>query len=234
MTLTPIDLARGVADLARNWPGDGPIVIGIAGGSGSGKTTIADAVYASLDATEIVMIQHDSYYRDLRRLSSQERATVNFDHPDSLETELLVEHLESLRSGEAVAVPVYDFATHTRTESVVLVDARPVVLVEGILVLADERLNELFDLRIFVDTDSDLRFIRRMQRDVAERGRTVDSVIEQYQSTVRPMHVEFVEPSKRRADLIIPEGYNDGAVGAVTGLLRSHLIPHRDSPTDAT
>jgi uridine kinase len=183
-----------------------PIVIGIAGGTGSGKTTVANVILRRLGADKITFLPHDSYYRDLEDLKIEERQSINFDHPDALETELLVEHIQALKRGETVEVPIYDFTTHTRTDQTLHIESQRVILVEGILIFADETLLNLFDAKIFVETPDDIRFIRRLQRDLLERGRTVDSVIQQYMTTVRPMHLEFVEPSKRQADVIIPEG----------------------------
>jgi uridine kinase len=201
---------------------DRPLFIGIGGGSGSGKTTVAAAVVARLDGT-VAVIQHDAYYRHMPHLSFEVRAQVNYDHPGSLETGLLVEHLETLRSGVAVDRPVYDFSEHLRSGETVRVEPAPVVIVEGILVLADLALRSELDLKLFVDTDPDIRLARRIQRDIAERGRTVESVISQYFATVRPMHLEFVQPSMRYADLIIPEGFNPAAVATVVELIRSRL-----------
>lgn len=209
-----------------DWPmgsEERPLVIGLAGGSGSGKTTIARRLHDTVGADQVAMIQHDAYYRDLDHLPFEQRAKVNFDHPDSLETELLVEHLETLRSSGTIQRPVYDFTTHTRTEETVEVKPLPVIIVEGILVLVEPELRALMDLRIYVDTDSDLRLLRRMQRDIIERGRTLESVMDQYLRTVRPMHLQFVEVSKRYADIIVPEGYNPGAVGTVTSMIRDFL-----------
>ncbi|MBC7249767.1 MAG: uridine kinase [Anaerolineae bacterium] len=183
-----------------------PIVIGVSGGTGSGKTTVVQAILERVGAERIAFIQHDSYYRDQSHLPLEERARVNFDHPDALETDLLIKHVRQLLAGQAVEVPVYDFTTHTRTNRTRRVEPRRVILVEGILIFAEPELRDLMDVKIYVDTDADIRFIRRLKRDIAERGRTVESVIEQYLSTVRPMHLEFVEPSKRYADVIIPEG----------------------------
>jgi uridine kinase len=187
-------------------PRPAPIIIGIAGGTGSGKTTVANAILSRVGAERIAMLAHDAYYRDLQDLPRAQRDMINFDHPDSLETDLMVRHLEALRDWQPIDVPIYDFTAHTRTRGTRRVEPQPVVLVEGILVFADSALRQLFDVKIFVDTDPDVRFIRRLQRDIDERGRTLASVIQQYQSTVRPMHLEFVEPSKRYADVIIPEG----------------------------
>jgi uridine kinase len=208
------------------WPTNGedrPLIIGMAGGSGSGKTTIAEAVVAAVGPHLVSLIQHDAYYRDLSELDFDERTGVNFDHPDSLETELLVSHLRALRSGRAIDRPTYDFAQHLRGAETVRIEPEQVVIVEGILVLADPDLRELMDLRIYVDTDPDLRVLRRLRRDIVERGRSVESVLDQYLATVRPMHLQFVETSKLYADLIIPEGYNAGAVGTVTSLIRDFL-----------
>jgi uridine kinase len=183
-----------------------PIVIGIAGGTGSGKTTVANVILKRVGAEKIAFLPHDAYYKDLAELPVAQREVINFDHPDSLETELLVVHLKSLKRGQSIESPIYDFTAHQRTAETTRVDPQPVILVEGILVFADADLRRVFDVKIFVDTPADIRFIRRLQRDILERGRTVDSVIRQYESTVRPMHQEFVEPSKRHADVIIPEG----------------------------
>ncbi len=204
------------------WKPDRPLFIGIAGGSGSGKTTIAQAVVDRLDG-KVALLQHDAYYRDMPDLSFDERTKVNYDHPASLETQLLVDHLVMLRSGAAIERPIYDFAQHLRSDDSVRVEAAPVVIVEGILVLAEPELRSELDLKIFVDTDPDLRLARRLKRDTEERGRSVDSVIDQYFGTVRPMHLKFVEGSKRYADLIIPEGYNPRAVATVVELIRSRL-----------
>ena len=193
-----------------------PLVIGIAGGSGSGKTTVAQEILNRVGADRIAYLQHDSYYKDLSGLPPTLRAEANFDHPHSLETELLIAHIVSLRDRIPAEVPIYDFSTHSRTRQTFTVSPRGVILVEGILIFAEPELRKLFDVKIFVDTDSDLRFIRRLYRDITERGRTTESVIKQYQSTVRPMHLEFVEPSKRYADIIIPEGgFNTAALDMV-------------------
>lgn len=183
-----------------------PIVIGVAGGTGSGKTTVSQAILRRVGAERIAFIQHDSYYRDLSHLSFEERTHGNFDHPDAFDNDLLIEHLDALCMGQTVAVPIYDFARYNRRVEVEVVDAHQVVLVEGILIFADKALRDRMDVKIYVDTDADLRLIRRLERDISERGRTVQSVIDQYLATVRPMHLEFVEPSKRYADIIIPRG----------------------------
>lgn len=204
------------------WKPDHPLLIGIAGGSGSGKTTIAAAVVEGL-ADRVVIIEHDAYYRHRPELDFEDRVRVNYDHPDALETELLVEHLRALRSGEAIERPVYDFARHLRSDETTAIEPARVIVVVGILVLAEPVLRETLDLKIFVDTDADLRLARRLQRDIAERGRTMESVITQYFATVRTMHIEFVEPSRRHADLIIPEGFNPAAVATVVELVKSRL-----------
>ena len=183
-----------------------PVIIGIAGGTGSGKTTVARAIYDRVGNERIEWISHDSYYRNFEGLSPEEKHHINFDHPDSLETELLARHLDVLAKGAAVEVPLYDFATHSRKTETQRVEPRRVIIVEGILVLAEVELRKRIDIKLFVDTPADIRFMRRLVRDIKTRGRSVESVIEQYVTTVRPMHEEFVEPSKRYADLIIPEG----------------------------
>ncbi len=217
--------SRNATSFKAGWPAHGgrPLIIGIAGGSGSGKTTIAKAVVESVGSDRVVLIQQDAYYRDLAHLPFDDRVKTNFDHPDSLETELLIAHLQRLRAGEPIDRPVYDFSSHCRTTATVRVDPEPVVIVEGILVLIERELREIMDLRIYIDTDGDLRVLRRLERDLLERGRSVESVISQYLLTVRPMHLQFVEPSKRYADIIVPEGYNQNAVGTVTSMIRNVL-----------
>ena len=201
-----------------------PLVIGIAGGSGSGKTTVAQEILNRVGAARIAFLQHDSYYKDLSGLPPTQKVAVNFDHPNSLETNLLIQHISKLKNGEEVEVPIYDFSTHSRTNKSFNVLPRGVILVEGILIFAESALRELFDLKIFVDTDDDIRFIRRLERDIAERGRTTDNVVQQYLSTVRPMHLEFVEPSKRYADVIIPEGgHNTAALDMVVARIETLL-----------
>jgi uridine kinase len=202
-----------------------PLVIGIAGGSGSGKTTVAQEILQRVGPDRIAFLQHDAYYKDLSGLPPAQRAEVNFDHPNSLETELLISHVEKLKQGQPVEVPTYDFSHHSRTERTYTVRPRGVILVEGILIFVEAALRNICDVKIFVDTDSDIRFIRRLQRDIAERGRTTDTVIKQYLSTVRPMHLEFVEPSKRYADIIIPEGgMNVQALDMVVARIESLLV----------
>ncbi len=183
--------------------------MGIAGGSGSGKTTVAQRVAAALPEDSVTIVEHDAYYHDRSDISYEERCQLNFDHPDALETSLLVEHLATLRRGEAVDIPVYDFKTHRRAQTKRRLEPTPVVIVEGILVFVDERLREQLEVKIYVDTDPDIRAFRRIRRDLEQRGRSFESIREQYYSTVRPMHLQFVEPSKRWADLILPEGGNN-------------------------
>lgn len=183
-----------------------PVIIGIAGGTGSGKTTVARAIHDRVGKDRIEWISHDSYYRDFEGLSPEERHHINFDHPDSLETELLARHIDVLAKGSSVEIPIYDFTTHARKSETHRVEPRKVIIVEGILVLAEPELRKRISIKLFVDTPADIRFMRRLVRDIKSRGRTMESVIEQYMTTVRPMHEEFVEPSKRYADLIIPEG----------------------------
>ena len=205
------------------------VTIGVAGGTGSGKTTIAHAILERVGWHHIAYLQHDAYYHDASNLPPEERARLNFDHPDALDSALLARHIQELQAGRPVDVPIYDFTTHTRRPETRRVNPEPVILVEGILIFAEPVLRDLMDIKIFVDTDPDLRFIRRLQRDIKERGRTVDSVIEQYLSTVRPMHLEFVEPSKRYADIIIPEGgFNEVALDMVVARIRALLGPMGD------
>ena len=204
------------------WKPNRPLFIGLAGGSGSGKSTIAEELVERLEG-KVAVLHHDAYYRHRTDLTFEERTRVNYDHPNSLETELLISHLEDLRTGLAVEHPVYDFPNHLRADQTIRIEPATVVVVEGILVLSEPQLRSELDLKIFVDTDPDLRLARRLERDIAERGRSVESVIQQYFATVRPMHLEFVEPSRRYADLIIPEGYNPAAVATVVELIRSRL-----------
>ena len=200
------------------------LIIGICGGTGSGKTTVANRLLESTSAHEVVFIQQDSYYRNLTDLPLDYRHIANFDHPDALDNDLLVNHVRRLRAGEAIDLPLYDFKTHTRMTETRHVEPKPIVIVEGILIYADPRLLEQMDIKVFVDTPDDIRFIRRLRRDIAERGRTVESVIEQYTATVRPMHMQFVEPSKRHADVIIPEGgHNLVSIDLLSGKIRERL-----------
>jgi uridine kinase len=201
-----------------------PIIIGVAGGTASGKTTVSEAILERVGRHRIAYIEHDSYYRDLGHLALEERARLNFDHPDALETELLVAHLRRLQAGEAVEVPSYDFATYTRTSDTRRIELHRVILVEGILIFVDRQLREMMDVKLYVDTDADLRLIRRLQRDIRERERTLESVIRQYLETVRPMHLEFVEPSKRYADIIIPAGgFNEAAIEMIVARIQKLL-----------
>jgi uridine kinase len=199
-----------------------PVIVGVAGGTGSGKTTIVREILRGLDPDSVLVIQHDSYYKDRSHLPREERADVNYDHPDALETSLLVEHLRQLLAGQTTDIPIYDFVSHTRKLECRQVQPCKVIVVEGILILADPELRDLFDIKVFVDTDADIRFIRRMERDIAERGRTRESVVVQYKQTVRPMHLEFVEPSKRYAHVIVPQGgHNLVAVDMIITKIRS-------------
>jgi uridine kinase len=207
-----------------HWPdGQETLVLGVAGGSGSGKTTLSEALVRTVGLDDVAVLEHDAYYWHRPELSFEERARVNYDHPDAFETDLIIRHIEDLRNGRAVEKPIYDYSHHLRTNTTTRVKPAPVILVEGILVLAEPALRDLMDLKIFVDTDADVRLVRRVRRDVKERGRSSDSVLDQYMGTVRPMHLQFVEPSKRYADIIIPEGYNPSAVGTVISMIRQFL-----------
>ncbi len=200
------------------------IVIGIGGGSGSGKSTIARRTVTAVPARRIALVEHDAYYRDLSRLPLDARGQRNFDHPDAYDTALLVEHLTGLRAGRSVEAPVYDFTTHTRWPQTRRIDPTDVVIVEGILTLADARLRALFDVKVYVETDADVRILRRLARDISERGRRLESVREQYLHTVRPMHLAHVEPSKQWADLVVPgEGDIDAAVGLLVDRLHTFI-----------
>ena len=200
------------------------MIIGICGGTGSGKTTVANRILETVRADEVVFIQQDLYYRDLKDMPLDYRNAANFDHPDALDNDLLVNHLKKLNAGEPVELPIYDFKTHTRLPATTRVEPKSIVIVEGILIFAEPRLLEQMDVKVFVDTPDDIRFIRRLGRDIAERGRTLDSVIEQYMATVRPMHMQFVEPSKRFADVIIPEGgHNLVSIDLIGGTIRERL-----------
>ena len=201
-----------------------PVIIGIAGGTGSGKTTVARAIYDRVGRDRIEWISHDSYYRNFDGYTPEQRHKINFDHPDSLETELLTRHLDVLMKGSSVEVPLYDFATHSRKVETQRVEPRKVIIVEGILVLAEPELRKRLGIKLFVDTPADIRFVRRLIRDIESRGRSLASVVDQYMTTVRPMHEEFVEPSKRHADLIIPEGgENQVALDAIISRVE-HLL----------
>jgi uridine kinase len=201
------------------------LIVGIAGGTGSGKTTVAERIASAFSEQEVVVILHDSYYRPRPDLTPEARDRLNFDHPDSLDNDLLITHLAALRDGQAVEVPIYDYVTHLRRPETRRVESAPVVLLEGILVFVDAELRRMLDVKLFVDTDADIRVLRRIRRDMEERGRTFEQVREQYYETVRPMHLQFVEPSKRWADVIIPEGgNNDVALELVLSRLRGHLL----------
>jgi len=201
-----------------------PIIIGVAGGSGSGKTTVVRRIKDTIGIENLVCIKHDSYYRDLKHLSFEERRTHNFDHPSSLETELLVRHLQALKEGYQVEIPIYDFTKHVRKEEKREVNPKNIILLEGILIFNEKPLRELLDIKIFVDTDDDVRLLRRIRRDILERERSLESVLNQYEQFVRPMHLEFVEPSKRYADIIIPRGgENDVALDMVNTVIQDRL-----------
>lgn len=201
------------------------MIIGISGGTGSGKTTVSRKIISSIGESNVAYLQQDSYYRNLTAMPLDQRHQVNFDHPDAYDNELMLKHLEDLRSGNSVDRPVYDFVAHLRRQETIRVDPLPVIIVEGILIFYDARMRSLMDLKIFVDCEADIRFVRRLERDIRVRGRTVESVIEQYLTTVRPMHLQFVEPCMRYADKIIPEGgFNEAAIDLITGKLRSVLI----------
>ncbi len=221
------DGAEGASDSRPNAVAAPPskprsLIIGICGGTGSGKTTITDRLIQAFSESGVLVLQQDHYYKDLPHLPLAERAKQNFDHPDSMDTPFLVEHVRRLRQGEPIERPVYDFIEYRRLQQTVRLEPRPAIIIEGILIFETRALRELMDIKIFVDTDADLRFIRRLIRDIRERGRTMESVIEQYQTTVRPMHLEFVEPSKRYADVIIPEGrYNEVGIDLVVQKIRS-------------
>lgn len=209
------------------------LVIGVVGGSGSGKTTVARAIFDRL-GLDAVFLDQDAYYHDLSHLPLDDRARVNFDHPDAIDTDLFVAHIEELRAGRPIETPTYDFTRHTRAAAVVRVDPRDVVIVDGILLFAEPRLRRLFDIKLFVDVDDDIRFIRRLQRDLHDRGRTVDGVIRQYLDTVRPMHLEFVEPSKRYADVILPEGgHNQVGIDMIVARVLMEIARRRATPAGA-
>jgi len=198
-----------------------PSVIGVAGGSGSGKTTVVRRIVDSLGPEQVVVLEHDRYYRDRNDLRLEERAALNYDHPDALDTDLLVDHVRTLKAGQAVDVPLYDFTRHARRTDRQRCEPKRAIIVEGILIFTDAELRRLMDVKVFVDTDADTRFIRRLQRDIADRGRTVQSVIDQYLGTVKPMHLDFVEPSKRYADIILPQGgHNAVAIDMLLTLIR--------------
>lgn len=201
-----------------------PLIIGVAGGSGSGKTTVVKHIINSIGEENIVLLQHDSYYRDLKHLPFEERSKQNFDHPSSLETELMIRHINALKEGYQVEVPIYDFTEHIRKEETKVVHPRKVVLVDGILIFSEKGLRKKMDIKLYVDTDDDIRLLRRIRRDILERDRSLENVLEQYEEYVRPMHLEFVEPSKRYADIIIPRGgENEVALQMVNALIQERL-----------
>jgi uridine kinase len=205
------------------------MIIGICGGTGSGKTTIARAIVKAVGALNVVLVEQDSYYRNLADMPLDERHQANFDHPDSIDSDMLVNHIKRLKQGEKVEMPLYDFKTHTRSDRIEIIEPKPVVIVEGILIFAEPRVLDLLDVRVFVDTPDDVRLMRRLQRDFTERGRSYERTLEQYARTIRPMHFEFVEPSKRHADIIIPEGAQMGvSVDMLCGLVREKLSKELD------
>ena len=201
-----------------------PIFIGITGGTGSGKSTIAKEIYRQFGEDCIAMIEQDSYYKDQSHLSMEDRVKTNYDHPNAFDNNLLVSHLESLLNGHSIQKPSYDFSIHNRIEDTTKVEPKEIVIVEGILILEDPRIRELLDIKIYVDTDADVRIIRRMVRDINERGRTMESVINQYLNVVKPMHNQFTEPTKKFADLIIPEGgHNKVAIDIIVAKIKEVL-----------
>jgi uridine kinase len=201
-----------------------PFVIGVAGGSGSGKTTVVNHIINTVGSSNLVLLQHDSYYRDLKHIPFEERTKQNYDHPSSLETELLVRHIHALLEGYSIKLPIYDFTNHVRFEESITQTPKPIILVDGILIFYEKELRELMDIKIFVDTDDDLRLLRRLKRDINDRGRSVNSVLSQYEKFVRPMHLEFVEPSKRYADIIIPHGGENKAALEIVNAFISEKI----------
>ncbi len=212
-----------------------PILIAITGGTGSGKSTVAKAIYSNFKKESISIIMQDSYYKDQSELTFEERTKTNYDHPNAIDTDLLIEHLKQLIAGQAIEMPIYDFTIHNRKIETVREEPKDIIIVEGILVLEDKRLRDLFDIKIYVDTDADLRILRRLTRDIRERGRTMESVIDQYLKVVRPMHLQFIEPTKRYADLIIPEGgKNRVAIDILAATIRQHLNNVTDEANQKT
>jgi len=206
-----------------------PLIIGVAGGSGSGKTTIVKEIIKEIGNIGVVVIPHDAYYKSNNHLSITERAKLNYDHPDALETDLLVKHLKDLIAHQEIEMPVYDYTIHSRKSTGVIIKPAPVIIVDGILIFTEKSLRELMDVKIFVDTDSDVRFIRRLQRDMLERKRSMDSVIHQYLETVKPMHIAFVQPSQRFADIIIPRGHHTVSTGVVVQMIRQAITDQNNS-----
>lgn len=201
------------------------LVIGIAGGTGSGKTTVVHQIMNQLPLTEVGVLSQDHYYRETTNLSYEDRARINFDHPRAIDFELLYDHLKQLKEGKAIEQPVYSFVTHNRTDDTILTHPRKVMIVEGILILSDARLRELFDIKIFVHADPDERLIRRLRRDIAERGRDMEEVLGRYQSTLKPMHEQFIEPTKAFADIIIPnDKYNTVAIDVVRAVINQRIL----------
>lgn len=206
-----------------------PLVIGIAGGSGSGKTTVTNKIVENLNPKDVLVIQHDSYYRDISWFGGRPATEINFDHPDSLETSLMVGHIRELKGGKSIRQPVYDYTTHSRGKELKDIRPKPIIFVEGILIFVEKELRELMDIKVYVDTDADERLLRRLRRDLIERGRSIDSVMHQYVATVKPMHLEFVEPSKRWADVIIPRGgENEVAIDLIVARIKSMTMKMRD------
>lgn len=204
------------------------ILLGIAGGTGSGKTTLTNKLIDSFGEDEVSILRHDNYYRRHDEMCYEERSKLNYDHPDAFDTELLCEHIQLLKQGKCIEMPVYDYSIHNRSDKTILVNPAPVIVLEGILIFAEQSLCELMDIKVFVDTDADVRILRRIVRDVKDRGRSLDSVISQYLTTVKPMHEQFVEPSKRRADIIIPEGgENIVALDMLIQRVRKHLTGNK-------
>lgn len=201
-----------------------PLIIGVAGGSGSGKTTVVKHIINTIGKENILLLQHDSYYRDLKHLPFEERTEQNFDHPSSLETELMIRHIKALNEGYQVEVPIYDFTKHIRKEETRLAEPKKIILVDGILIFTEKELRQLMNIKLYVDTDDDIRLLRRIQRDIVERDRQLENVLTQYEKHVRPMHLEFVEPTKRYADIIIPRGgENQVALDMVNALIQDRL-----------
>ena len=206
---------------------EGPVIIGVTGGSGSGKTSVCREIFKQFQGKSIMMLEHDSYYKDQSHMSFEERLETNYDHPLAFDTDLLIEQLKQLMAGEAVDIPVYDYTNHTRSEEVIHQEPKEVIILEGIMILENQRLRDLMDIKIFVDTDDDLRIIRRIQRDMTERGRSLDSIIDQYIGVVKKMHEQFIEPTKKYADVIIPEGaHNTVAIDLMVSKIRMILNAH--------